>query len=286
MLKNRTTILFYPSLSCQLNCSYCSYRYDLKHFAQGENKCGRSLRWFEWLALFNCFRPYHLEITGGEPFLYPDMKDLINHIPWQSQWSVTSNTLLDVSGIAPINCHSWSASYHYHSLEKFKENIRNLAEVGLKPEISLVIRPSNFREVKDSVEEFKGYIVKLIPEFAPRVDWTLGDLDRFKRLENHLVQIVKENPLKFQYETFDYCSAGSNYFVAIEDGSIYRCYSEFIRNNKLGTIFDFKPLKSDTWCGKECLGCIQDFKNDRHNEKRIITGEEIYEVNQSCTEVC
>jgi MoaA/NifB/PqqE/SkfB family radical SAM enzyme len=267
-------VLFYPTFKCQLNCDYCSFHFDTNKFTPKKD-WGRTLTWYEIIVCLNRFRNYHLELTGGEPLLYKDFRDLIAHIPSGSQWSITSNTLLDPAGTPPERCYSWHSSYHYLEAEKFAFNIKKLALGGMKPEINMLIRPDNFDDVEYGIKLFEGYKIDLLPEFNPGINWTQEMLDKYRQLalKYKIIYLIDDGstPLEYEYKTWDWCSAGMDYFCVIGDGTVYRCYSDMMRNESIGTIFDFQFFTEPQRCGKECLGCGADIKQKKWNEKRIVT---------------
>ena len=155
-----TKFIFIPTWRCNLRCPYCDYRPEgnaegLKLRAFGkEFDIGVEILWPMWLLFLNRFRPYHLEMTGGEPLCYEGLPDLLAHLPLGSSWGITSNTLDEsCRRMLPQNCGGWTASYHYHSDEAFWRNIEALKAKSLYPRVTLVLKPDNTEKVKAAMEK-------------------------------------------------------------------------------------------------------------------------------------
>jgi MoaA/NifB/PqqE/SkfB family radical SAM enzyme len=273
----RFSILLYQTLKCQLKCSYCGFYPVLV-----KRDVGRDLKWYEWLVALNPYRPYTLELCGGEPLLYPDFRNFIAHIPDQCNWSITSNTLLDVSNIAPRHLSFWNASFHYRDEDKFLENCKTLTRSGMKPSITLVARQDKMDEVEHYARLFtdKKFSVVLQREVNPGVSWEGTDawkkLQELSKIKN-VTRIMDDEsvPADFNFNSYDYCDSGQKYFCASSDGTVYRCFSDLLRNESIGNIFEFRPFTEDKRCGKMCRPCGFELTLSRWNEKSmIVTPEE------------
>jgi hypothetical protein len=152
----------------------------------------------------------------------------------------------------------------------------------MKPSVSLVVRPDELDKVEKWTKYFteKNNVVNLLPELNPGVDWR--GTPEWKRLESISKKYKRVNliddesiPKSFEFKKYDYCTAGMHYFCAISDGTIYRCYSDMIRGDSIGNIFEFRPDTEPRRCGKECLGCAIDHRQEKWNEpSRLIIPEE------------
>lgn len=146
-------------------------------------------------------------------------------------------------GTPPERCYSWHASYHYNEPEKFAFNIKKLALGGMKPELNFLVRPDNFDQVEYAIKLFEGYKICLLPEFNPGVTWTQEMLEKYRSLATKykIIFLIDDGsiPLDYEYKVWDYCEAGMHYFCMIGDGTVYRCYSEMMRNQPVGDIYSF-----------------------------------------------
>lgn len=272
LMLNRTTILSFLTMRCQLHCSYCHFEFH----PWGFNGYGRKVEvgaeksWIWWLEQLNRFRPYFLEFTGGEPLLHPGFKNLVAHIPADSKWAITSNTLLNVDNIELTDCFAWTASYHYHDMDKFLGNCQKLRVGGLAPRISLVCRPDNFGQMTEAVNIFirKQFGVNLLRELRQGLDWAEYPLvwQKIKDFGGKIgVKIIEEEiPSSYKFPVYENCTAGvGGYFATFPDGKVFRCYSEaMLRGADRGTLDKFEWM-ADTACGQPCAACAQDFKQKK-----------------------
>jgi glycosyltransferase involved in cell wall biosynthesis len=80
----------YPTLRCNLRCPYC-----VNDHVPGGKKESPRIPGLEWAAAINR-HGRHVVITGGEPFLLPDLVDMINAIDPSLIVRVYTNLSLDV----------------------------------------------------------------------------------------------------------------------------------------------------------------------------------------------
>jgi len=149
-----TRLIWSPTLLCQNyspgrsygdTCPYCCYGWDpqAKRFLyEGQPTMTTELAPYADVLGFlwtnaSTFDHY-VEVTGGEPLLYPHLADMLGRDLSKWQWGITSNTqntvairqLIDASGGHLMRCMSWTASYHPFASEAkraaFAANITQL----------------------------------------------------------------------------------------------------------------------------------------------------------------
>ena len=260
---DKTTIIFVPTWMCNLRCSYCDYRtkkidtgYELKAFSETWH-FGPEISWPGWLVYLNRFRPYHLELTGGEPTIYPHLEDLLAHIPCDSTWAITSNTLNNVRLFEPKNCISWTASYHYHDRGKFLDNIQWLKQRGFPLRCTLVMTPENHDHMMSVIHDFRkaDVQVNVHPVLKPGFSW-----DKYPELITEMralhdgvwVNFIDAIPKQWDGDYYEKCDAGGKYFSVMPDGSVIRCYSAILWHGVMGHISDFEPNSQMRPCNKPC----------------------------------
>ena len=287
---DKTTILFFPTLDCNLRCSYCNYYSNQNSFCPDKGKA-RAIKpvrhWFEWITFFEQYRPYHLEFSGGEPLLYRDFAKLIAHITYTSTWAITSNGLLDIpDGLDLSKCISWTNSFHEYTgdrLDTFERNLEMLTNSGCKPSVTIVATPNNLKEKEIKYFTEQKYRVNLLRVIAKDVDWDTEHKAQWEKLQNivsanHRVMLVIDQTTfdSYNFRTWDMCEAGITYFMASADGTIYRCYSDFIRDKPKGQMFETTLNKKAEPCKELCFSCGKDQEQKKYNLRRIIMPEELY----------
>lgn len=263
------TILFMPTMRCNLRCSYCHFKHGQNGFeAYGKfHEISSELNWQDWLQYFNRWRPYFLEFTGGEPLMWKGFKNFIAHIPARCSWAITSNTLLDVTSIPSKKCKSWTASYHYEAKEKFEKNMEILKARGFPVSVSVVAK---FGNIKDCIAEAfyfssLGYRVNILRELNPNINWEGTEQWRqIVALRAKGFNVVEDDiPPKYDFPKGFVCLAGKNYVCAMPDGKIYRCYSQAMLGEPMGNIENVELLNKASECDCPCLGCAKDFQSPK-----------------------
>lgn len=253
-------ILFIPTWRCNLRCSYCEYRTQ-DHCGTGYTamvfgkpwKIARELAWDEWLAALDRFKPYHLEVTGGEPTLYPDLSKLIDGMPTGCTWSITSNSV-NVEPAMSLNinqCIGWAASYHHGSLRSFVANLVKVRSKRINPKVTIVITPENFEDARKAIATLRreGFSINVHPVYRPVNVWP-GHEDIWNKV--HALEGV--NVIKTIEEgRFSYCSAGTDYFVALPDGKVARCLSAVATGSYTCDIQGFQLFERQHPCSISCM---------------------------------
>jgi MoaA/NifB/PqqE/SkfB family radical SAM enzyme len=260
-----------PTMLCQLRCEVCHFK--IEHNFEGysftaydtKQDIKKELEWHEWLLYFNRFRPYHLELSGGEPTIYPGFKELINHLPPDATWAITSNTLSDsLEGIPFKQCKHWTASYHLGASKKvFTKNLYFLQEkVDLS--VSIVVEFNNFEPCIDEALYFRkaGFKVNILRELNPGISWeNTQQWNILLKMRDKGFNVVEDDiPSNYNFESGFSCLAGCDYFCAMPDGKVYDCYSNAMTARPYGHIKDIVLNLKIHDCFYPCLGCALDHK--------------------------
>lgn len=275
------TILFIPTMRCNLKCEYCHFKVeqsgDLARYKWSgygkDHAIANELRWYEWLVYLSTHRHYHLEFSGGEPLCYEGFSTLVSHIPAGSTWAITSNTLGDLDTIPFDRMIHWTASYH-GVMDKFEENLAKLKMRHAPYSVSVV---ATFEGLDKCIQDayhfkFQGHNVNILRELNPDIKWEgTKEWEDLVALRSRGFNVVEEDiPPSYQFERGFVCSAGSDYFCAMPDGKLYKCYSEAMRGASIGNIcdFNFKEIEKPHRCWSECMGCALDhrFRGERIKE--------------------
>ena len=229
-------------------------------------KIGKELTWLEWVEVFSNMQPVLLEMTGGEPTKYKDLPKLLTHIGTESMWAMTSNTLLtdQIENMPAENCLAWTASYHYHSDEKFLNNVLLLIRKGINVRVTIVISPNNYKIGFEKVKMFlsKGIGVNVHPLLKQDFDWNADPAHKeiWKGMEAMeasapgFVVMIKDISDRWIPEHYPICDAGTDkYSMLMPDGMVYRCYSQILTGTNEGHVRDYKPSKTPEACNMDCM---------------------------------
>lgn len=263
-------------MRCNLACHYCHFKPHKNGFVGygRDHNYGAELGWWEWLHWLDRFRPYTIEFTGGEPLMWKDFKNFIAHLPFDAKWAITSNTLLNISGIDLSKCSSWTSSYHYNDLSIFLENVRLISK-SIKPRISLVAEKDDVERSLTMASYFakEGYGVNILRQLNPDIDWR--ESAQWQRLkyesEKKCYNLVESDiPPNYEFPKGHTCLAGVDYFCAMPDGSIYRCYSHAMMGEPVGHVNDVILPHTMQDCNVSCLGCAKDFAARKIQNDKIV----------------
>lgn len=264
LMSDNKILLFHTK--CQLRCKYCHFSFEQTGF-NGYDKfheCGKSLTAREMLDGLEQFRPYHIEFTGGEPLLWSGFRDFVHWMPSDCRWAITSNTILDVSGLDVSKCISWTASHHGFDEERFCTNVRYLRNI-VQTSISFVIP---FAEVKTTLIKANktrlstGVRVNLLRELNKSVSWeNTEQLSLLRSMPSGFFNVVEDDiPMSYEFESGFSCHGGADYVCVFTDGQVFNCYSDAMVGDSAGDIRSFKKRDGVFDCYAKCLGCALDHK--------------------------
>lgn len=267
----RITILMIPTMKCNLACPVCHFKVEKLPGGYGFwgykkfHEINAEVPWHYWIQHLNKYRPYHLEFTGGEPTIYPGFRDLVAHIPQESTWAITSNTLMkDVHDLPIDRCTDWTASYHWQDSPFFY----NCQQLNRKMKghfrVSFVVE---FKRVKECIDKAlqaqrMGFAVNVLRELNEGVDWKgTKEWDQVSALTKRKINVVDEDiPPSYEFESGFSCMGGAIYFCLMPDGKVYRCYSDAMRGRQIGEVSTYVPPTLPEDCTEPCLGCALDHR--------------------------
>ena len=266
MVIKQNKILINPTYRCQLDCPYCDYKVSTKESAElgypqikafeKMPRIKKELTATQWHTHLNKFRPYLLEVSGGEPTQYFDIIELLDRVPADSRWAMTSNTLRHdvIEKIDFSKCISWTSSYHHRFDELFFQGLETVkSKWGRYPAVTLVLTKENLDKAMPKVFDFvkRGIPTNVHPYFGVGFDYHTapelkGFIDTIKPFV-HFVDCDWVNNTRFPV-----CRAGHNYFYAMPDGTLLRCYSHGFEGLVMGHISEVVPNEGLSECNVDC----------------------------------
>jgi len=179
MQNNKTILRLVTSTNCNLSCIYCHKEGNILNKDQSSDYSFKEMQ--SWLELIKTVGINSVVITGGEPLLVPNIKNLLSFIKkyFKSIHLSTNGTLLNEQVIAFLkmyNIERLNISLDSVSNKKIIDitkfdllndilySAKKAYEAGIKINFNMVILPN----INDSPNEILEYI-KLVKPFAEKI---------------------------------------------------------------------------------------------------------------------
>jgi len=236
-------IIFLPTVRCNLYCEYCYMQKLNLQFE--EHSCK------EWLQVFKKFPPSIVDISGGEPTVYPEFIKLVNNFPKKHKLALSTNLTqsLDYYKKIKIKFLSVTCSLHLKEFQKYGKEVKDFwKKAAFMESVSenLTVNFVDYPKQRKYVEKYQklalkyGFRFNIEPYVDIQKDLGIGD----SKL----------------------CYAGVDYIMIVPNGDVWRCNTAFnyhyfvkpIPEFKLGNVFDgtYKRLKNPKPCNLKCVhGC-------------------------------
>ncbi len=255
--------VWWITLKCNLKCPYCHAEQVgdplLKHPIESTD------RWIEaWNRIDDDLL---IDITGGEPFLQPELPRLINSLDDSKTVAITTNLTRDMTQFAqivsPEKCVSITASLHPSqrmNVEYFIGKMLLLKNRGFNISANYVAYPEQMWLIDGFRDQFAqfGLSIHVDPYTpGPVYPYVPSTVER-----RHLEQFFgthRDDPYADEMKTY-LCDAGMNYFVVSPNGQVSSCVARMYKGD-MGNIFDAdfrlerEPMRCRT---KFCPGCDAD----------------------------
>lgn len=251
--------------SCNYRCPYCWFNDKWDELARGN----LYLSVEEWMKYWNKVRAKfgfaHIDIMGGEPFLYPSFMELLKKLSAIHYTCVCTNLSFDHNSFLAKRMDPSrvriGATFHplFASFGIFLNKANSLKNEGFLDRISIVAYPSIIRrlpEFKKGIEQ-KGFNLDIQPFWGRYKDKNYPD--SYSHEEKEIL-----GSLLGQKSSIDYrvnkkspkgklCYAGHRYAFIRNDGTVSRCGHEYL----LGNIIDanFELLNGPEPCENETCAC-------------------------------
>ena len=295
----RIKLVWFPQWFCQnytlgssygSKCPYCPYSFDrasnrliFDGVLSGSNRLAPAesvLRFFRENAdVIGRF----LEISGGEPLLYPHLDrvlgaDGVSH-GWQ--WAITSNTLntamiekvIRSSGGRIDGCISWTASYHPFSGEDeaFARNVRLVrAHCGNYLNATVVVSERTMGRLKGAHD-----FLSSLPFNTVQLHLDAHGTADTESLRQRAADLIGPVPAYAGAPPQGIvCNKNAALIAVGPDGTLYECVTKAYQNlDPLGTV-DSVPRLTDLperieYCDVACFACCDRVKHAEHVGVRV-----------------
>lgn len=284
---NELCVLLWVTFRCNYRCSYCpvvtKFDFGSVYGRASERKPE------EWIAAFDRLPKANVYISGGEPFLYDGLPELVNGLDKHNILGIVTNATVSTKVYERITKKiHMNVSLHreFVSEEKFLAKIEELRQVGrFHISVNLVSTRENMPLIAKVEKMLSDHNVSLhIDQYVDpdmKFDYTpeeLAILHRYLKPDRS----VHMDRLNYDGYARKICSAGQNYINIMPDGTVFRCGAGFEYYNstlrkpvlaagpkapydpsffKMGNIFDpdFKLDKGPVVCDLPCpAACDRD----------------------------
>jgi len=221
-----------------------------------------------WDRLYNKYGPIFIDITGGEPFLYPDFVSLVASLCRKHIVRITTNLSYPLDSfikLAEPNNVLVIASFHplFAKLDSFIDKCILLKKNNFSIDVSYVAYPKQL----DSIPLYSNLFSKENIAFRVTAFWGSYEgknyPDSYTYVEHSLVKqyIHNEDRIKYNLNKVSikgkYCRAGEAYAIIRGDGRVNRC-GRFL-DEEIGSIFagTFEFLEEPQICEVEYCPCSE-----------------------------
>lgn len=256
-------IVWQERYKCNFSCPYC-YIYMRKQ--------GNLPIWTDVVKAFNKLAPQTLDITGGEPFLNPNLVDIINGLTEVPRIGLTTNLSQDirrfVQEVSPEKVISITLSYHPSqriTAEAFIGKALLLQQRGFKVTVNFVSFPEQMYLLHSTRQMFNGLGIRF--HVDPFMQESHEAPYTYTEAEQRFLRPFIEDDRAYRIDGVDdnvvLCSAGRDYLQVSPEGDAYRCMIHHLHaKDSIGNIFDpdFKLFEEDKICSDYgmCAGCDRD----------------------------
>jgi MoaA/NifB/PqqE/SkfB family radical SAM enzyme len=228
MFPNQLCILLWVTFRCNYRCSYCPVvtRFDFSTIYGKEDE--RTPQ--DWIAALDRLPAANVYISGGEPFLFKGLPELVNGLGKHQCLGIVTNATVKTSVYEQITRKvHLNLSFHreFASEDEFLAKIDELRRVGrFHLNVNLVATRENVPLIPKLEKLMTDHRISL--HIDPFVDPDLG----FTYTPDEMAILVRylENDRLTQMDRLDFneygpkeCSAGRNYINIMPDGTVFRC---------------------------------------------------------------
>jgi pyruvate-formate lyase-activating enzyme len=253
---------------CNYRCPYCWFHGQWQTFS----KYNHSFRLEEivksWKDIYEKYGTVHIDILGGEPFLYPGFLEIVKELSQTHSINISTNLSVNIERfVAEVNPLRVKILPSFHplfaDLDDFFKNLSLLRGHGFQLSVSYLAYPPQLKLLEFYKEKFKSMSFSLgVKSFWGQYNGKEYPRD-YTDEERKMIAIdigsrageqFQIKPRKIKKGSL--CRAGQIYAVIQADGKVQKCGMDDF-NGSLGNFFEgtFKLLKSPCVCNSEHCPC-------------------------------
>ena len=254
--------------ACNYRCPYCWWHGRWQALSQ-LNRYLSVEEWVKfWRNIYNRYGSVHIEVLGGEPFIYPHFIELSKELSQMHTLNITTNLSIDIRDFAQQldpDMIKVIPTFHplFSHLDTFIQKARILKEKGFIDNVLYLAYPPQIKFIDFYRRKFEAEsLIFSVLTFWGKyngIDYPSGYTDEEKFLiagclgdrAGEKFQVAPKRDLKGRL-----CHAGHSYAVIQGDGKVIRCGGSDL-NEVIGNFFDenFKLLDKALPCNAEFCKC-------------------------------
>lgn len=236
-MQEKTRFVWDIHYKCNYRCPYCWF-YNRWADSGRFNKYFSFDAWAAaWDRIFDLYGASFIDITGGEPFLYPDFCRLLKHLSGKHRVRITTNLSVSApaleSYIADMDNSkvSFEISFHptFAKIDQFLEKAEILKDKGFCNRLQFVAYPPQLRLMRHFEERArqKGLSLSVTAFWGAHRDkkypegYTQEQKDMLKQYINNLERfnlVVEKSSNRGKM-----CCAGNKFALIRANGEVVRC---------------------------------------------------------------
>lgn len=227
------------SSTCNFNCSYCTpFLHDNKHRGPKEYN--------KFIDFFNSWAnnlPVILDITGGEPTLWPEFENFCNDFKksrnTETYISFTTNGSRSINYWKNFNANvdiiGISFHFEFADLKHTIEVIKILLEKKYNVELLLVTQPEDFEKTKEIMKK----VSKLQINAEAKIVYD-NEENQISNYTDEMLKYFKDSVIR-----------GSHTLSKMKDTNLYLTYND---SKILTSVSEIKAKKENTFYNWKCFG--------------------------------
>lgn len=255
---------------CNYRCPYCWFHgkwADLEKFNRYPpiDQLVKS-----WEGIYGKYGSVHIEILGGEPFIYPHFIELAQELSRFHTLGIATNLSVDVQDLVKRIDPSRVAlcsTFHpgFAELDVFIKDRLMLKAKGFGDRVAYLAYPAYLKQIDYYRRRFEaeGLYITVMTFWGEynNISYPAG----YTQEERDIIEpyLGERSGEKFQLTPKKMakgrlCHAGHRYAVINADGNIYRCGSQLFNSDYvMGNFFgdNFQLLKGPVPCISDCCPC-------------------------------
>jgi MoaA/NifB/PqqE/SkfB family radical SAM enzyme len=257
---------------CNYRCPYCWWQGRWDEIAIHNYYPGREKLTEAWARIYRLYGSAHIDISGGEPFLYPEFMEFINQITDYHSLTINTNLSFEAkelvgkvkSGRKKIKIN---ATFHplFAGFKPFVEKASFLQDNGFQIGVSYLAWPGQIKDIPAYRKRFanKDFQICLLTFWGDYQGkkYPAAYTEREKEIINPI--LGERSGENFQVEPLVVqgmlCNAGYLYATIHPDGQVLRCGggSWEKEDSYLGNLFDknFRLREAPYPCSSRYCPC-------------------------------